>query len=194
VILDYSSWVHVLAKLRYRTRSKANTKFIERIGKHPDRWLKERAKLSLSLREVQLVYLETIFDWLALSQLLIKFNHLSIPLYQTGHCRKVWLALLALEVFPSHPGLGVHYPHCATASCYFGKGFVISLRSLLFTMPLQMSAFEVPLSFKMESLVPLLSCNSHFILVFSKALARSIFASAVLRDRYLRNRRLSPGL
>jgi hypothetical protein len=43
--------------------------------------------------------------------------------YQNEHSKKEWSAL---------PGLGVHFSHCAAASCYFGKGFVISLRGLLF--------------------------------------------------------------
>jgi hypothetical protein len=53
------------------------------------------------------------------------------------------------KVWSAHPDLGAHHPHLAAAFCYFGEKLVISLRSLLFLTPLQMSASKVSPSFKM---------------------------------------------
>jgi hypothetical protein len=60
--------------------------------------------------------------------------------YGTEHSKKVRLAC---------PGFGASHPHLPAAVCYLGKRPVISLRSLLFLMLLQVS--KVSPSSKMES-------------------------------------------
>jgi hypothetical protein len=78
-----------------------------------------------SLAHVQLF---CIYNWLG-PRGLVNFS------INLTTCLPLCLLNWTFQGGPAGPGFGPHYPHCAAASCYFGKGLVISLRSPLFPTP-----------------------------------------------------------
>jgi hypothetical protein len=90
---------------------------------------------------------------------------------------KVWSAL---------PGLGACQPHFVAALCLLSKKSVISLRSMLFLMPLQMSVSKMSVSSKMElplSFIPLTFPPSLVEVTLTSVRKRAMISLTVQADK-----------
>jgi hypothetical protein len=61
-------------------KSKASTKFFEKVAQHPKGWKSSRWHRALTSLGPTILPWNHIYDWLALSQLLAELSHLSVPL------------------------------------------------------------------------------------------------------------------